>query len=153
METFERFCNHSGAAKVAKRHADVRHVQSIVLEDRLDPILIWRFRGTPSDGDFDAFFAAHDRLLQARAPFLTIIDAIGAELPTAAQIRRQSQWVAANASGLGAHSLGVALVLPSQPLRRALQCMTAWRTIPGAHVLCPHMAAAMLWAEAQLLRI
>jgi hypothetical protein len=128
-------------------------VQSIVLEDRLEPILIWRFRGIPSDVDFDAFFDAHDRLLEARAPFLTIIDAIGAELPTTAQVRRQSQWVAAHAARLRAHCLGVALVLPSQPLRRALLCMTAWRTVPGAHVLCPHMAAAMLWAEAQLLRI
>lgn len=128
-------------------------MQSIVLEDRLEPILIWRFHGTPSDRDFDAFFVAHDRRLEAAAPFLTIIDAIGAELPSPAQVRRQSQWVAANAAALREHCLGVALVLPSQPLRRALLCMTAWRTVPGPHVLCPHMAAAMLWAEAQLLRI
>jgi hypothetical protein len=128
-------------------------VQSIVLEDRLEPILIWRFHGTPRDREFDGFFAAHDRLLDAKQPFLTIIDAISAELPTPAQVRRQSQWVAARAVELRALSLGVALVLPSQPLRRALLCMTAWRTVPGPHVLCPHMAAAMMWAEAQLLRI
>ncbi|HWE31132.1 MAG TPA: hypothetical protein VHB97_24155 [Polyangia bacterium] len=130
----------------------MRHVESIVLEDRLDPILIWHFRGVPSDGEFDAFWAAHERLLDAGAHFLTIIDGVAAELPTPAQVRRQAAWLAARAERLRALSLGVALVLPSQPLRRALLCMTAWRTVPGPHVLCPHMAAAMLWAEARLLR-
>lgn len=129
----------------------MRYVRGIVLEDRLDPILIWRFRGTPADGDFDAFYEAHERLLAAGAPFLTILDAIAANLPTPAQMRRQAEWVAAHAEALRAQSLGVALVLPSQPLRRALLCMTAWRCVPGPHVLCPHMAAAMMWAEARLL--
>jgi len=28
----------------------------------------------------------------------------------------------------------------------------AWRSLPGPKLACPHMAAAMLWAEGQLLR-
>jgi hypothetical protein len=127
-------------------------VSSIVLEARLDPILVWRVVGAPRDEDLAAFTAELDRRVDADLPFLAVIDARHADLPTTEQSRRQSAWRAARAQGLRACSLGVALVLPLEPLRRALSCMTAWRSLPGPHVLCPHMAAAMLWAEGQLLR-
>ena len=127
-------------------------MQSPVVEERPDPILIWRFRGSPSDGDCDAFRLAHQRLLDAGTPFVTIIDASDAELPTPAQVSRHEAWLAARVEVLRARSLGVALVLPLQPLRWALSCMAAWRTGPGLHMVFPRMDAALLWAEAQLLR-
>jgi hypothetical protein len=125
---------------------------SLVLDARLDPILVWRFSGAPRDQDLADFTGEHDRRLDAGTPFLSVIDARAAEPPTFEQARRQTEWRAARGDELRALSLGLALVLPSESLRRALSCMTTWRRVPGPRVLCPHMAAAMLWAEGQLLR-
>lgn len=127
-------------------------MNAVVLDPRLDPIFVWRVHGAPTDADVDLFLATQSELLARGERWLTVIDARAAAPPTPAQLARKVAFVTTRAAALAEASLGVALVIPCQPLRRALVHMTAWRALPVAHALCPHMAAAMLWAEAQLLR-
>ena len=58
----------------------------------------------------------------------------------------------ARAEALRERSLGVALVLPLQPLRRALLADDVVAHRARTARLWPSMAAAMLWADGQRLR-
>ena len=123
----------------------------IDIDETRRPIIHVTFVGDPSDAEVDRFLVAmRAHILARKQKTVTIYDLTRIGGTTAAQRRRQAEWVAENAESLRATSLGVVFVIRSAVARGVLTSILWTQPLPQPHAIVTTLAEADLWAREKL---
>src|SRR5215471_11476687 len=102
----------------------------IEVDERLWPLVIFRFRFRPSMEELEAYLARQDAMLARREPMVSLVLAEEAKLWETAVLRRQADWIKHNQDQLRQYSLGAALVLQSPIVRGMLKAILWIQPMP-----------------------
>jgi hypothetical protein len=124
---------------------------SITIDESRRPIVTVRFVGAVSDGEFDEYLAAMERMLERRQKTLTILDARESARTPPTQRRKQAEWLKAQTSMLQAYSCGSAFVITSPLVRGVLTAILWVQPLPVPHTVVGSITDAEAWARKRLL--
>ena len=117
----------------------------IDVDERLWPLVIYRFRGQVSLQEMDDYLARQDVMLARHQPTLSLVLAEEAKLWEAAVLRRQAEWIKRNQETLRRYSLGAALVIQSPIVRGMLKAILWIQPMPQPYAVFSNVAAALGW--------
>lgn len=121
---------------------------SIVIDDQRRPIIVVTFDGAATDAEFDDYLRdMKARVLDRREKTVTILDARRSTGTTAAQRRKQAEWLRENDAALRSYSLGTAFVITSPIVRGVLTAILWMQPMPAPHSIVATLTEAEAWAQ------
>lgn len=114
------------------------------------PMVVFRFRGEPTDEDFEAYLRAMESLYERGERFAILFDARGTVQLSAKHRRRQAQWLKDNAERIRRFNVGSAFVIDSAFVRGLLTAIFWIQPMPSPHTVTETLAEAEAWCRARL---
>jgi hypothetical protein len=128
-------------------------VSMIEVDDRHWPVTIFRFTGRTTLDELDAYLGLMEGLLargERDGYSAGIVIQKKMRMWESALVRRQAQWMKANAERLRKNSLGVALVLDNPLMRGLLRAILWVQPMPQPHTVVGTVGEALSWVEKRL---
>lgn len=120
---------------------------TIAFETPRDGVLLVRFPRGLVDGDFDAYFARmEETMARSTRRIGVVIDTRLADNPTAAQRRRQGEWMRQHRKAIADSTAGIAFVIDSAVLRFALSSVFLVQGMPVPYHVTGQLDEALAWA-------
>jgi hypothetical protein len=123
---------------------------SIIFDDSLWPLLISRFEGAVSDGEYERYLSRGKAYLERGELYVSILDMARLAMPTASQRQRQLEWLREHAEALRKQVLGCAFIIHSPLIRMTLSTVFHIVPMPTPYVALQDMGAGLRWATARL---
>jgi len=120
------------------------------VDDSEFPIVIVRAKGKVTDGEFEQYLRALDKVYSRHQRFALVWDGTKADGGTAAQRRRQAEWMRQQAMLIRTFNVGTAFVIPSALTRGALTAILWLQPMPSPHFICESPPEAIRWARKRL---
>ena len=117
----------------------------IEIDDRLWPLVIFRFRFRPTMEELEAYLARQDAMLARRERMISLVLAEEAKLWETPVMRRQADWIKQNEELLRQYSLGAAMVLQSPIVRGMLKAILWIQPMPQPYAVCSTVEEALRW--------
>ena len=124
----------------------------IDVDERLWPLVIYRFRGLVSMDEMNKYLARQDVLLARHQPTLSLVIATETKLWETPVLRRQADWIKENQELLRRYSLGAALVIQSPIVRGMLKAILWIQPMPQPYAVFPTVEGALRWLREQVAR-
>jgi hypothetical protein len=122
----------------------------IDVDERLWPLVIYRFRGLVSMDEMNQYLARQDVLLARNTPTLSLVIATETKLWETPVLRRQADWIKQNQDLLRRYSLGAALVIQSPIVRGMLKAILWIQPMPQPYAVFSTVEGALGWLREQL---
>lgn len=128
-----------------------RRRMPITIDESRRPIVLVTFVGTASDAEFDNYLRGMtEQILARREKTVTILDALRSDQTSAAQRRRQAEWLKSHAEDLRRYSLGTAFVIRSALVRGALTAIFWMQPLDRPHTIVASLEEAETWGRDRL---
>ena len=125
-------------------------MKPLQVDDSQFPLVYVVARGTPTDQEFDAYLEELAALYRRRERFALVVDASRSGGATAAQRKKQADWIKQNAMMIQALNLGTAFVVPSALARGVMTAILWLQPMPSPHLVCNSPPEGVRWASEQL---
>jgi hypothetical protein len=123
----------------------------ITIDERRRPIVLVTFVGTATDAEFDQYLRdMTEQILGRRQQTVTILDATRSDNTSAAQRKKQAEWLATHKDDLRRYSLGTAFVIKSAMVRGALTAIFWLQPMDRPHTIVATLDEAEGWAAVKL---
>jgi hypothetical protein len=123
---------------------------SITIDEALWPLVIIRFNGDPSPGQFADYLARMSFYLRQEEHSICILDASQVRSATAEQRHLQAAWIREHEVLLRQWMLGSAHVITSPVIRLVTSLILHLQPLPTPHIVVPDMRAAVAWVLVRL---
>jgi hypothetical protein len=123
----------------------------IVIDDRHWPLVLYRFSGSVSLSELDDYLRRQDAMLARKQLTGSIVLTGNVKMWELPVLRRQADWIKANADLLRRYSVGVAMVIQSPLVRGMLKALLWMQPMPQPHILCSDAAEGLRWLRARFL--
>jgi len=117
----------------------------IEIDDRLWPLVIFRFRFRPSMDELERYLARQEEMLARKQPMISLVQAEQAKLWETPVLRRQAEWIKEHEALLRQYSLGVAMVMQSPIVRGMLKAILWIQPMPQPYTVCSSVEEGLRW--------
>jgi hypothetical protein len=117
----------------------------IEIDDRLWPLVIFRFRFRPSMDELERYLARQEEMLARKQPMISLVQAEQAKLWETPVLRRQAEWIKDHEALLRQYSLGVAMVMQSPIVRGMLKAILWIQPMPQPYTVCSTVEEGLRW--------
>jgi len=117
----------------------------IEIDDRLWPLVIFRFRFRPSMDELERYLARQEEMLARKQPMISLVQAEQAKLWETPVLRRQAEWIKEHEALLRQYSLGVAMVMQSPIVRGMLKAILWIQPMPQPYTVCSTVEEGLRW--------
>ena len=117
----------------------------IEIDDRLWPLVIFRFRFRPSMDELERYLARQEEMLARKQPMISLVQAEQAKLWESPVLRRQAEWIKDHEALLRQYSLGVAMVMQSPIVRGMLKAILWIQPMPQPYTVCSSVEEGLRW--------
>ena len=117
----------------------------IEIDDRLWPLVIFRFRFRPSMDELERYLARQEDMLARKQPMISLVQAEQAKLWETPVLRRQAEWIKEHEALLRQYSLGVAMVMQSPIVRGMLKAILWIQPMPQPYTVCSSVEEGLRW--------
>jgi hypothetical protein len=117
----------------------------IEIDDRLWPLVIFRFRFRPSMDELERYLARQEEMLARKQPMISLVQAEQAKLWETPVLRRQAEWIKDHEALLRQYSLGVAMVMQSPIVRGMLKAILWIQPMPQPYTVCSSVEEGLRW--------
>ncbi len=123
----------------------------ITIDERRRPIVLVTFVGAPTDAEFDRYLEdMTEQILARRQQTVTILEATRSDSTSAAQRKKQADWLAKHRDDLRRYSLGTAFVIKSAMVRGVLTAIFWLQPMDRPHTIVATLEEAEGWAAVKL---
>jgi hypothetical protein len=123
----------------------------IDVNDRYWPLVLFRFSGTVSLPQLNAYLKRQDEQLARREHMGSLVLTEDLRMWDAPVLRRQAEWIKQNEETLRRYSVGAALVIRSPVVRGMLKAILWIQPMPQPYVVCSEIDEALRWLHARFL--
>lgn len=125
-------------------------MENITFDESRLPLVVVTFRGTASTAEFEEYLRLLRVNLGRRQPTAVVVDSRKMVTMSAAQRKRQAEWIDSNREDLLRFTRGTAFVINNPLMRGALTAIFWLTRYETPYVVVATLEEAEAWALAQL---